>query len=192
MQRCNWTKTNELMIKYHDEEWGVPLHDDLKHFEFIVLDTFQAGLSWQIVLNKREGFRKAFDNFIPEKIVKFSETRILKLLEDSTIIKNKLKIHATINNAKAFLNICEKYGSFDKYIWQFVDGKTIINSWKELKELPPKTAISDKMSKDLIKHGFKFAGSTTCYAYMQAAGMVNDHFVSCFRYNEINQIINGK
>jgi DNA-3-methyladenine glycosylase I len=186
---CEWHLTNNLMIDYHDKEWGAPLHDDRKLFEFITLDAFQAGLSWSTIINKRENFRKAFDNFEAEKISKYGEAKIRKLLNDEGIIRNKLKIYATIENAKLFLKLRKEFGSFDKYIWQFTDGKTIINKWKSQKELPATSPESDAMSKDMKKRGFKFCGSTICYAFMQAAGMVNDHIVSCFRYKEINSKI---
>ena len=181
-KRCPWPRDNKLMIDYHDTEWGVPLHDDRKLFEFMVLDAFQAGLSWAIVLNKREGFRKAFDNFEAEKIARYSEKKIQKLLLDEGIIRNKLKVYSTVNNAKQFLRVQEAFGTFDKYIWQFTDGKTIHNRWTKLSGIPAKTKESDAMSKDLTGRGFKFVGSTICYAFMQAAGMVNDHMTDCFRY----------
>lgn len=189
---CEWHLTNNLMIDYHDKEWGVPLHDDRKLFEYITLDAFQAGLSWSTIINKRENFRKAFDNFEAEKISKYGEAKIRKLLNDEGIIRNKLKIYATIENAKLYLKIKKEFSSFDKYIWQFTDGKTIINKWKTQKELPATSPESDAMSKDMKKRGFKFCGSTICYAFMQAAGMVNDHIVTCFRYKEINSIIKNK
>lgn len=184
-ERCNWGNTTPNMIKYHDEEWGVPLHDDHKLFEFFVLEGFQAGLSWQIVLNKREAFREAFDQFDPVKVAKYTEVKIAALGENAAIIRNKAKIAACVNNAQRFLEVQAKFGSFDKYIWQFVDFKPIVNSFTSLKELPAKTALSDLVSADLKKRGFKFVGSTVIYAHMQATGMVNDHIVSCFRYNEI-------
>ena len=174
------------MIEYHDREWGVPVHDDRKHFEFFVLDLFQAGLSWSIVLKKREGFREAFDNFEFEKIASYDEQKIQELLSNEKIIRNQLKIRATINNAQKFLEVREEFGSFDKYIWQFVDQQTIQNRFTELSQLPASTSESDAMSKDLKKREFKFVGSTICYAYMQAAGMVNDHMTYCFRYKELN------
>jgi DNA-3-methyladenine glycosylase I len=182
--RCAWI-ADDLMRIYHDEEWGVPLHDDQKLFEFMVLDAFQAGLSWKTILNKRENFRKAFDNFDPKMIAAYDEKHYERLLNDAGIIRNRAKIKATISNAKAFLEIQNEFGTFDNYIWSFVDHKPVINSWKTLSELPAKTAISDRMSKDLMKRGFKFVGSTICYAFMQAAGMVNDHVVGCFRYKEV-------
>ncbi|MBI2044913.1 DNA-3-methyladenine glycosylase I [Candidatus Pacearchaeota archaeon] len=186
MKRCPWPGNNLLMIKYHDEEWGVPLHDDKKIFEFFVLDTFQAGLSWEIVLKKREGFRKAFDNFDFRKIAKYTEKDFERLRNDERIIRNRAKIRATIVNAKRFLEVKKDYGSFGKYIWQFVNNKPIKNKWKNIKELPTTSMESDAMSIDLKKRGFKFAGSTICYAFMQAAGMVNDHLTGCFRYKEIS------
>jgi DNA-3-methyladenine glycosylase I len=188
MKSCEWPSGDELMIKYHDEEWGVPLHDDRKLFEFIILDAFQAGLSWKTILHKRKNFEKAFDNFDYNKIAKYKEAKINKLLNDARIIRNKLKIHATINNAKAFLKVQKEFGSFDKYIWQFTGGKPIINKHQLLKDIPAKSKESDEMSKDLIKRGFKFVGSTICYAFMQAAGIVNDHIVTCHRYNEVKKL----
>jgi len=185
-ERCNWGNSNPLMIKYHDEEWGVPLHDDRKLFEFFVLEGFQAGLSWQIVLNKREGFREAFDHFDPEIVAKYDRQKMEELMNNSAIIRNRLKIAACINNARCFLEVQNEFGSFDKYIWQFVDFKSIVNSFSDLKDLPAKTPLSDKISKDLKKRGFKFVGSTVIYAHMQATGMVNDHLVGCFRYKEVN------
>lgn len=185
---CEWPSGDELMLKYHDEEWGVPLHDDRKLFEFIILDAFQAGLSWKTILHKRKNFEKAFDNFDVGKIAKYKEAKINKLLNDAGIIRNKLKINATITNAKAFIKIQKEFGSFDKYIWQFTGGKPLINYWKSLKEIPAKTKESDAMSKDLIERGFKFVGSTICYAFMQAAGMVIDHIVSCHRYREVKKL----
>ncbi len=186
--RCNWTNSNPLMIKYHDEEWGVPLHDDTKLFEFFVLEGFQAGLSWQIVLNKREGFRKAFDHFNPEIVAGYNEKKLDELIQDKSIIRNKMKIVACVNNAQRFLEVQKEFGSFDNYIWKFVDYKPVINYFTDLKELPAKTALSDKISADLKKRGFKFVGSTVIYAHMQATGMVNDHMIFCFRYSEINSM----
>lgn len=185
-ERCNWANTAPNMIKYHDEEWGVPLHDDRLLFEFFVLEGFQAGLSWQIVLNKREAFRQAFDAFDPEKVALYDEAKIAGLVENAAIIRNKAKITACVNNAQRFLEVQAEFGSFDKYIWQFVNYRPIINRFENLKELPAKTALSDFISADLKKRGFKFVGSTVIYAHMQATGMVNDHLVSCFRYSEIN------
>ncbi|PLX24320.1 MAG: DNA-3-methyladenine glycosylase I [Marinilabiliales bacterium] len=185
-QSCGWAK-KPLDIVYHDTEWGVPVHDDGKLFEFLVLDAFQAGLSWSTILAKRENFRKAFDNFDYERIVHYDQAKIDKLLQDAGIIRNKLKIHATISNAKAFIKVQEEFGSFDNYIWSFTKGKTLVNTWKDMKEVPATSKESDGMSKDLKKRGFKFVGSTICYAFMQAAGMVNDHLVSCFRYREVSK-----
>lgn len=179
---CPWPTEDALMIEYHDTEWGVPLHDDRKLFEFMVLDAFQAGLSWKTILHKRENFRKAFDNFIPEAIAMYSEEKIQLLLQDSGIIRNRAKIRATVENAKAFLAVREEFGTFDNYIWQFTGGKTITNELSSLSQMPVSSPESDAMSKDLKKRGFKFAGSTICYAFMQAAGMVNDHLTACFRY----------
>jgi DNA-3-methyladenine glycosylase I len=175
------------MIAYHDTEWGVPLHDDRKLFEFMVLDAFQAGLSWSIILFKREDFRKAFANFVPSKIARFDKRKILSLQNDAGIVRNKLKIAATVNNAKCFLKIQKEFGSFDKYIWQFVDGQPVRNKCQSLSDIPAKTEQSDRMSVDLKARGFSFVGSTICYSFMQAAGMVNDHVVNCFRYKEITK-----
>ncbi|MGA2297315.1 MAG: DNA-3-methyladenine glycosylase I [FCB group bacterium] len=183
--RCGWTSQNPLMIEYHDKEWGVQLHDDRKLFEFIILDAFQAGLNWSIILGKRKNFEKAFDNFNPSKIAKYDEKKFNELMSDTGIIRNKLKISATIDNAKAFLKIHKEFGTFDKYIWQFTKGKMLVNKWKNLSEIPASTAISDEMSKDLKKRGFRFVGTTICYAFMQAAGMVNDHLITCFRHKEV-------
>lgn len=184
--RCAWPANHPLAIQYHDTEWGVPVHNDTKHFEFLLLDAFQAGLSWNTILNKRENFRLAFDQFNFEKIAEYTFEKILALLNNQGIIRNKLKIESTISNAQAFISIIEKYGSFDSFIWSFVNNKPIINRFTFHQEIPAKTSISDKMSKTLQKQGFRFVGSTICYAYMQAAGLVNDHLVSCFRYDEIN------
>jgi DNA-3-methyladenine glycosylase I len=183
--RCPWALSSELMIKYHDEEWGVPIHNERKLFEFIVLDTFQAGLSWSTILNKRENFRNAFDNFEPGKVARYSEKRIQKLLNDAGIIRNKLKIYGTVNNAKKFIEIQKEHGSFDNYVWQFTNHKTIRNSWKDIRNIPPRTIQSDAMSKSLYEKGFKFVGSTICYAFMQAAGIVNDHLIKCHRYRSL-------
>lgn len=176
------------MNRYHDEEWGVPLHDDRKHFEFLVLDAFQAGLSWKTILHRRENFRKAFHNFEPEKVAKYGDEDIARLLADAGIIRNKLKINATVTNAQQFLRLQKLHGSFDAYIWQFTGHKTIQNSRETSSSIPAKTAESDAMSKALQKEGFKFVGSTICYAYMQAAGMVNDHILPCFRYGQVNNM----
>jgi DNA-3-methyladenine glycosylase I len=173
------------MIRYHDTEWGVPLHDDRRLFEFLVLDGFQAGLSWSTILNKRDNFRRAFDNFDPVEISSYRRKKIGSLLKDTGIIRNRLKIETSITNARAFLDIQKQFGSFDKYIWQFVDHKPIVNKWRKMKDIPANTTESDAMSKDLKKRGFKFVGTTICYAFIQAAGMVNDHIISCYRYREV-------
>jgi DNA-3-methyladenine glycosylase I len=173
------------MIRYHDTEWGVPLHNDRKLFEFLVLDAFQAGLSWAIVLKKREGFRKAFSNFDARKVAKYDGTKVKALLADTGIIRNRMKIEATIANAREFLLVQREFGSFDRYIWQFTGGRTKMNRWRAVSQLPARSPESDAMSEDLKAHGFRFVGSTICYAFMQAAGMVNDHMVDCFRYREV-------
>jgi DNA-3-methyladenine glycosylase I len=184
--RCGWVQDKEkIYIDYHDNEWGIPLHDDRKLFEFLILDGMQAGLSWITILKKRENFRRAFDNFDAKKIVKYDAKKINELLSDKGIIRNKLKINSVIENAKAYLKLKEEFGSFDEYLWNFVGGKPIINTWKTIKEVPAETDESRKMSKDLKKRGFKFVGPTICYAFMQAAGMVNDHTTDCFRHKEI-------
>ena len=180
--RCKWCVKSDLEMSYHDDEWGVPLHDDRKHFEFLVLDAFQAGLSWAIILRKRENFRKALDNFDPERISRYTKRSVERLVKDARIVRNRMKIEACISNAKSFLAIQKEYGSFDDFIWQFVDGTPKQNTWRTMKSVPAKTKESDAMSKALKDRGFKFVGSTICYAYMQAAGMVNDHEVKCFRH----------
>ena len=185
--RCEWCLGHDIYVDYHDKEWGVPLHDDQIIFEYLQLEGAQAGLSWLMVLKKRENYRKAFDNFNPEKIARYDQKKIDELLGNAGIIRNKLKINAAINNAQSFLEIKEKFGSFDKYIWQFVDGKPIVNTWKTMKEIPASTKESDIMSKDLKERGFKFVGTTICYAHMQATGMVNDHVVDCFRYSALSK-----
>ncbi len=184
MNRCEWAKS-EQMIKYHDEEWGVPLHNDKKLFEFLVLEGMQAGLSWEIVLRKRENYRKAFHNFDSLKIAKYTEKDLKRLMNDAGIIRNRQKIEACINNAQKFLEIQKEFKKFDKYMWQFVNNKPIKNKFRKLSELPAKTETSDFMSTDLKKRGFKFVGSTICYAHMQATGMVNDHLISCFRHKQV-------
>jgi DNA-3-methyladenine glycosylase I len=185
--RCPWPSDDKLMIKYHDKEWGVPLHNDKKLFDFLILEGFQAGLSWKTILHKRENFRKAFDNFDFNKVAKYNKRKVNSLLKDAGIIRNKLKIEGAINNAKAFLQVRKEFGTFNKYIWGFVSGKPIQNKFKTLKELPAKTKLSDKISDDLKKRGFKFVGSTIVYAHMQATGMVNDHTITCFRFREVMQ-----
>ena len=186
--RCPWTQDKPLENEYHDTEWGVPLHDDDKLFEFMLLDAFQTGLSWSTILNKRENFRKAFDGFDVREIAKYDENKIQELLNDKGIIRNKLKIRSSVTNAQLFLKVQQEFGSFDKYIWQFVNHKTIVNKWIRMEDVPISTPESDAMSKDLKKRGFKFVGTTICYAFMQAAGMVNDHIVGCFRYKELCQM----
>ncbi len=183
--RCGWPGDDSKMIEYHDNEWGKPLHDDDKLLEAIILDTFQAGLSWRTILNKRENFRKAFDDFNAVKIAGYGEKDVKILMNDAGIIRNKMKILATIENAKKFIEIKKEFGSFDKYIWQFTDYKTIRNNVKSLNELRSTSKESDEMSKDMKKRGFKFVGSTICYAFMQGAGMVNDHTIDCFRYDSL-------
>lgn len=187
--RCEWGNYNKLMKNYHDLEWGVPNHDDGSLFEFLILEGVQAGLSWNTILQKRENYRKAFDNFDYNKIALYKEQKIEELMNNSSIIRNRLKINAAISNAKAFLNVKKEFGSFDQYIWQFVNYKPIIHKFKILSELPSTIKESEIMSKDLKKRGFKFVGPTICYAFMQAVGMVNDHITNCFRYDEINRKI---
>ena len=183
-KRCEWVSSDPVYIDYHDNEWGKPVHDDQKLFETIVLDGFQAGLSWLMVLKKRENFRNSFDNFYPEKVAKYNENKILELINDKGIIRNKLKIRAAVANAQAFIKVQREFGSFDKYIWAFVKHRTIVNKRKSLKEIPVSTKESDAMSKDMKKRGFKFCGTTICYAFMQAVGMVNDHTIDCFCYKK--------
>ena len=184
-RRCSWTgSNNSLMIEYHDKEWGVPVHDDRTLFEFLILEGAQAGLAWQTVLNKRENYRRAFDGFHADKIACYGKDDVNRLLSDAGIIRNRLKIASTIQNARAFLKIQKEFGTFDVYIWQFVGGKPVNHKIKTIKDIPTNTKESDVMSKDLIKRGFKFVGSTICYAFMQAVGMVNDHEIKCFRYKE--------
>ncbi len=185
---CEWPVDDDLMIAYHDEEWGVPLHDDRKLFEFLVLDAFQAGLSWRTILHKRDNFRLAFNGFDAKLIARYKKRKIGQLLENAGIVRNRMKIEATVANAKAFLRVQNEYGSFDSYIWQFVGGQPKQNRWRSLKQLPASTPDSDHMSKDLKERGFKFVGTTICYAFMQAAGMVNDHLVKCFRYEEVQAV----
>ena len=186
-KRCPWSGNDPLYQEYHDKEWGVPVHDDRKLFEMLILEGAQAGLSWITILRKRQNYRKAFDNFDPKKIARYNSAKIKKLLLNEGIIRNRLKVNGTVRNAKAFLAVQEEFGSFDAYIWQFTGGKQKQNSPKSLKQVPPLTAESDAMSKDLKKRGFTFVGSTICYAFMQATGMVNDHIVECFRYKEVHR-----
>ena len=185
MKRCEWANRSELEQFYHDEEWGVPNHDDRSLFEFLVLEGAQAGLSWSTILRKREGYRKAFDDFDAGKISRYSENDVSLLLANSEIIRNRLKIHAAITNARAFLRVQEQFGGFAPYIWRFVNGRPIQNSWKTMADIPSTTPESEAMSEDLQKRGFKFVGPTICYAFMQAVGMVNDHVIDCFRYEEL-------
>jgi DNA-3-methyladenine glycosylase I len=183
--RCHWASGSELTIRYHDEEWGVPAHDDRTLFEFLILEGAQAGLSWQTILNKRENYRAAFDQFDPGRVAAYDRRKMQRLLKDPGIVRNRLKISSAVGNAKAFLRVAEQFGSFDRYIWRFVDGAPRVNSRKSPRQVPAKTVESDAMSKDLKARGFNFAGSTICYAFMQAVGMVNDHLVRCFRYEAL-------
>lgn len=186
-KRCAWPGNNELMIEYHDNEWGVPTRDDKILFEFLILDTFQAGLSWAIILNKRENFRKAFSNFNPKIIAKYDDKKKQSLLENSGIVRNRLKIDSAVNNSKLFLGVQKEFGSFANYLWDFVDGKPKINKWKKMNQLPSTDIVSDSISKDMKKRGFKFVGSTVVYAWIQSAGLINDHLIDCFRYNELTK-----
>jgi DNA-3-methyladenine glycosylase I len=184
--RCAWART-PLSIAYHDLEWGVPVHDDLVFFEFLTLEGAQAGLSWETILNKREAYRRAFAGFDPATVARFTPTRVERLLRDPGIVRNRLKINSTVGNAKAFLAVQHEFGSFDAYVWRFVGGTPRVNRRRSLRRVPPRTAESDALSRDLLKRGFKFVGSTICYAFMQAVGMVNDHTVSCFRYEAVGK-----
>lgn len=187
MQRCAWCESSDRMRAYHDEEWGVPLHDDRRHFEFLVLDAFQAGLSWSTILNKREAFRRAFDGFDPRRVARYTRRSVARLLADEGIVRNRQKIEAAIGNARAFLAVQGRHGSFDAFIWSFVDGAPRQPARKTLRRIPATSADSDRMSRALRELGFRFVGSTICYAYMQAAGLVNDHLVTCFRHAEVAQ-----
>lgn len=184
-RRCGWAGEAPLYVAYHDEEWGVPSHDDQRLFEMLILEGAQAGLSWITILNKREHYRRAFDQFDPEKVARYGEGKVSRLLNDPGIVRNRLKIAAAIGNARAFLDVRDAYGSFDAFVWQFVDGQPVVNHWKRLGDIPSHTPQSDAMSMALKKCGFRFVGPTICYAYMQAVGMVNDHIVSCFRHKEL-------
>ena len=186
--RCGWAGADDLYIQYHDKEWGVPLHNDRRLFEMLVLEGAQAGLSWITILRKRKAYRKAFDNFTPEKIASYTDSRIAELLANPGIVRNRAKINAAVENARAFLMVQEEFGSFDYYVWSFVDGNPIVNKWKRLKQIPAETRQSQAMSKDLKRRGFRFVGPTICYAFMQAVGMVNDHTTDCFRYAEIQKV----
>jgi DNA-3-methyladenine glycosylase I len=183
--RCPWCLKFDEYIQYHDKEWGVPVHDDRVHFEFLLLEGAQAGLSWSMILKKRENYRKAFAGFDAAKVARFSTAKIEKLLQDPGIVRNRLKVNAAVNNAQRFLEVQKEFGSFDKYIWSFVNGRPIVNKWKSIKEVPPTTKESDLLSKDLIKRGFKFVGSTVIYSHMQACGLVNDHLAECWRYKRV-------
>jgi len=182
VNRCPWCGSDELYVKYHDEEWGVPVHDDKKHFEFLVLESAQAGLNWLTVLRKRENYRKAYDGFDVYKVVDYDENKIYELMQNAEIIRNKMKIEASVNNARHFIEIQKEFGSFDNYIWRFVGNKALVNHWQDTSEVPATSELSDKVSKDLKSRGFKFLGSTIIYAHLQATGIINDHLVSCFRH----------
>ena len=188
-QRCSWVNVDDqLMREYHDREWGVPTHDDRRHFEFLILEAAQAGLSWSIVLNKREGYRRAFSRFDPEKVARYSQSRIDKLTTDTGIVRNRMKIAAAVRNAQAFLVVQEEFGRFDAYCWQFVNGRPRQNRWRSLRQIPATTAESDAFSRDLKRRGFSFVGSTVIYAHMQAVGMVNDHVIDCFRHRDVRRL----
>ena len=184
-ERCGWARGDQLLIDYHDEEWGVPLHDDRPLFEFLVLEGFQAGLSWLTILRKRENYRNAFDRFDPTVVARYDEEKIGELMQDTGLVRNRLKIRAAIDNARAVLDVQAEFGSYNAYIWQFAGGRPIQNEWRHLKEIPGTSAESEAMSKDLKRRGFRFVGPTICYAFMQAVGMVNDHLVNCFRYRQL-------
>ncbi len=189
LKRCTWCEgLYDDYVKYHDEEWGVPVHDERKHFEFLILEGAQAGLSWSTILKRREGYRNAFANFDPALVAKYDEAKYESLLQDPSIIRNRLKIKSAINNARRFIEVQNEYGSFDTYIWKFTNGKPLINTWEKMSEIPAKTELSDRVSKDLKKRGFNFVGSTIIYAHLQATGIVNDHEVSCFRYKELTML----
>ena len=184
MNRCGWAR-NDLAIRYHDEEWGVPVHDDRRWFEFLILEGAQAGLSWDTILRKREHYRRAFAGFDPDAVARFDESQIESLLADPGIVRNRLKVASAVKNARAFLKVQEEFGSFDAYIWRFVEGRPVMNAWRTLEEIPARTPLSDAISKDLKKRGFTFVGTTICYALMQATGLVNDHLIGCFRHREV-------
>jgi DNA-3-methyladenine glycosylase I len=186
LPRCPWSLNSfEDYIRYHDQEWGVPVHDDKIHFEFLILEGAQAGLSWSTILKRRNGYRKAFAGFDPEEVARYDDDKIVELLNDPGIIRNRQKVYSAVSNARQFLKIQEEFGSFDKYIWQFVNGETVVNAWNSLSQIPATSPVSDKLSKDLITRGFRFTGSTIVYAHLQATGLVNDHLKSCFRYKEL-------
>lgn len=184
MNRCPWCGDDELYVKYHDEEWGLPVHEEKKHFEFLVLESAQAGLSWITILRKRENYRKAYDDFDVVKVSQYDEAKILELMQNPGIIRNRKKIEASINNASRFIEIQKEFGSFDSYIWSFVNNKPLVNSWSDISEVPATSELSDRISRDLKKRGFRFLGSTIIYAHLQAIGIINDHLTSCFRHNE--------
>ena len=186
--RCPWATSDPVYVAYHDEEWGVPLHDDRRLFEMLVLEGAQAGLSWLTILKRRDAYRRAFDGFDPRVVARYGEPEIARLLADSGIIRNRLKVRAAVTNARAFLDVQAEFGSFDRYIWNFVDGRPLQNAWQQLTDIPARTALSDTLSKDLKRRGFSFVGSTICYAHMQATGMVNDHLVDCFRYHAVQRL----
>jgi len=185
LKRCPWCGTDELYVKYHDEEWGVPVHDDRTHFEFLVLESAQAGLSWITILRRRENYRKAYDGFDMEKVAQYDENKINELMQDSGIIRNRRKIEASINNARQFIKIQKEFGSFDNYIWSFVNNKPVINHWDDISQMPATSELSDRVSKDLKSRGFRFLGSTIIYAHLQATGIINDHLTYCFRHKEV-------
>ena len=187
-KRCPWSLTDELAVRYHDEEWGVPVHDDNRHFEFLVLESAQAGLSWMTILRKRKNYRTAYGHFDPVKVARYDTDKLEELLSNEGIVRNRRKIESSINNARCFLIIQEEYGSFDNYIWSYVGNKPVVNRWKSLAEIPAKTPLSDRLSRDLRDRGFKFIGSTIIYSHLQATGIVNDHIVTCFRYEELTKI----
>jgi DNA-3-methyladenine glycosylase I len=185
MKRCPWA-VSELVVRYHDEEWGVPVHDDRTFFEFLILEGAQAGLSWETILKKRASYRVAFDNFDPEKVARFTKRKLERLLKDPGIVRNRLKVESAVWNARAYLAVQEEFDSFDRYVWRFVGGRPICNKWRSMKMVPARTAQSDALSNDLLQRGFKFVGSTICYAFLQATGLVNDHLVGCFRHDEMD------
>ncbi len=189
MSRCDWGQCTELMQRYHDEEWGAPLYNDRKLFEFLILEGMQAGLSWRTVLHKREAFRKAFDRFDPEKVARYGARKVAELLRDPGIIRNRQKVAAAVTNAQAFLSVQEEFGSFHRFMWEFVDGQPIVNRWRAMKQLPAISPESDRMSQVLRERGFRFVGSTICYAHMQATGLVNDHLVTCFRHRAVARLV---
>jgi len=188
MKRCEWSTGSELFMEYHDTEWGVPVFDDQKHFEFLVLESAQAGLSWSTILKKRENYRKAYDNFDPKKVARYGEAKKAKLLLDAGIVRNRLKIEASVTNAQSFLKIQKEFGGFSQYIWGFTNGKPVVGKWKTLDELPARTELSDRVSLDMKKRGFKFLGSVIMYSHLQATGIINDHLMDCFRYKELNSL----